>query len=57
MIRIRPGSHAALLVESVMAERRASKPSRSVKPRRALTPDLPARVRRPIIIRHAMRAD
>jgi hypothetical protein len=57
MITVRPGSYAALLVASVMAECQASKPSRSVKPRRALTPDLPARVRRPIIIRHAVRAD
>ena len=57
MITIRPGSPAASLVASIMAERLASKPSCYVKPRRGLTPDLPARVRRPIIIRQAQRAE
>ena len=57
MITIRPGSHAASLVASIMAERQASKPSRYVKPRRGLTTDLPAPFRRPIIIRHAQRAN
>ena len=57
MIRIRPGSPAASLVASILAERQASKPSGYVKPRRVLTPDPPSSFRRPIIIRHAQRAE
>ena len=56
MITIRPGSPAASLVASIMAQRQASKPSPYVKPRRGLTTDLPARFRRPIISRQAVRA-
>jgi hypothetical protein len=56
MITIRPGSPAALLVASIIADRHASKPSRSAKMSRGLTPDLPARFRRPLIQRQAMRA-
>ena len=57
MIKIRPGSHAALLVALIKAERQTFKPSRSTKPRRALTTDLPVPLRRPIIIRQAQRAE
>ncbi len=57
MIKVRPGSHAATLVASIMAERQASKPSGYVKPRRGLTTDLPVRIRRPIIIRHTQHAE
>jgi hypothetical protein len=56
MINVRPGSHAASLVASIMAQRQASKTSLSVKPRKGLTTDLPAQFRRPIIMRQAMRA-
>jgi hypothetical protein len=56
MITIRPGSHAAMLVASIMAERQASTMSLCIKPRKCLTADLPVRVHRPIMIRHAMRA-
>jgi hypothetical protein len=56
MITIRPGSPAALLVASIIADRHASKPSRSVKLRQGLTTELPARFRRPLINRAAMRA-
>jgi hypothetical protein len=56
MITIRPGSPAALLVASIIAEREESKPSRSVKKRHGLTTELPGRFRRPIINRQAMRA-
>jgi hypothetical protein len=57
MITIRPGSPAALLVASTIADRHASKPSRSVKKIRGLTTDLPARLRRPLIQRQAMCAN
>jgi hypothetical protein len=62
MIMIRPGSPAALLVASIVADRHASKPSRSlpsrsVKRRQGLTTELPARFRRPLIQRQAMRAN
>ena len=53
MITVRPGSHAASLVASIMAERQASKSSGDVRPSRGLTTDLPVRIRRPIIIRRA----
>jgi hypothetical protein len=56
MIKIRAGSTAASLVASIIADRQASKPSRSVKKRRGLTIDLPARFRRPLIQRQAMSA-
>lgn len=56
MIKIRSGSHAALLVASTKAQRQTSQPSRYVKPTTGLTPDLPAFFRRPIIVRHARRA-
>jgi hypothetical protein len=56
MIKIRAGSPAASLVASIIADRQASKPSRSVKKRRGLTTDLPARFRRPLIQRQAMPA-
>ncbi len=56
MITVCPGSHTASLVASSLAERRASKPSRDVKPRQGLTTELPARFRRPIIMRCAQRA-
>jgi hypothetical protein len=57
MIRIRPGSPAALLIASIVAERQAPELSRHINPRRGLTTELPTRVRRPIIIRHAQRAN
>jgi hypothetical protein len=57
MIRIRPGTHAASLVASIMVERQASKPSDYVKLRRGLTTDMPVRIRRPIIIRQTQRAN
>ena len=57
MIKIRPGSHAAMLVASIMAERQASKPSLYVKLRTGLTTDLPVPLRRPIIIRRAQSAN
>jgi hypothetical protein len=56
MITIRPGSPAALLVASIIADRHATKPSRPVKERQGLTAELPARFRRPLINREAMRA-
>ncbi len=56
MITIRPGSPAALLVASIVAERLATKPARSVKKRRGLTTELPARFRRPLIRRRAVHA-
>jgi hypothetical protein len=56
MITIRPGSPAALLVALIVAEREESKPSGSVKKRLGLTAELPARFRRPLIQRQAMRA-
>ena len=56
MITIRPGSPAASLVASIMAQRQVSKPSPCVEPKRGLTPELPARFRRPIIIRQAWQA-
>ncbi len=57
MITVRPGSHAATLVASIMAERQASKPSSYVQPKRGLTTELPAPLRRPIIVRYAQRAN
>jgi hypothetical protein len=56
MITIRPGSPAALLVASIVAERLATKPSPSVRKRRGLKTELPGRFRRPLINRQAMRA-
>jgi hypothetical protein len=56
MITIRPGSPAESLVASIMAQRQASKPSPCVKSKRGLTPELPARFRRPLINRQAMAA-
>ena len=57
MIRITPGSHAAALVASIRPN--AKLPSRLVTLSRdeGLTPDLPARFRRPIIMRHAHRGE
>jgi hypothetical protein len=57
MVKIRPGSHAASLVASIMAEREAATTSSFVKPRRGLTTDLPVPLRRPIIIRQAQGAE
>ena len=57
MIHYSPGSHAASLVASIMAQRQDSQPSGHVKQREGLTPDLPARFRRPIIMRHAHRGE
>jgi hypothetical protein len=56
MITIRPGSPAASLVASILAQRQASKLSPCVRPIRGLTTELPARFRRPIVIRQAVRA-
>ena len=56
MITIRPGSPAALLIASIVADRPASKPSHSVTNRRGLTTELPARFRRPLIRRQGMLA-
>jgi hypothetical protein len=54
MIRILSGSPAASLVASIIADRLATKPSRSVKKRRGLTTELPDRFRRPLIKRQAI---
>ena len=56
MITIRPGSPAALLVASIVAERHATKPSHFVRKRRGLTTELPGRFRRPLIERQGIRA-
>ena len=42
-----------MLVASIMAQRQASQPSGHVKTEKGLTTELPARFRRPIIMRHA----
>ncbi len=57
MIRIRPGSPAALLVASIQAQRQTSQPSRYLRPTKGLTTELPARSRRPLIMRHMRRAE
>jgi hypothetical protein len=53
MIRITPGSPAAALVASIKAQRQASQPSGHVRPTKGLTTELPARFRRPLVMRHA----
>jgi hypothetical protein len=56
MITIRPGSPAALLVASIIADRHATRPPRPVTKRQGVTAELPVRFRRPIINRQALRA-
>jgi hypothetical protein len=56
MITIRPGSPAAVLVASIVAERLATTPSHSVRKKRGLSTELPGRFRRPLIRRRTMHA-
>jgi hypothetical protein len=51
MITVRPGSPAASLVASIMAQRQASERSSGVSAKRGLTTDLPVQFRRPLIKR------